>query len=234
VKLVTVQFNHHGRQNFKLLLDVFVKSVRKNMPNVKIVQECIDAPERDTSHARNLLNNSVKLEIWNRHMQEENENVIFADCDILCNASAWSAFQTEFDVALTFKPVKSGFPMNGGIVFARPTDGAREFFAKWLEINSRMYNDPNFHIDWKQKYGGMNQAAFGYIYEKNECPGVNIARLSTRDYNAVECDWGHITDETAFIHYKSKLRHMILSGHKPYGVYAEAMKRWYEVRNSGV
>ena len=230
MQIVTVQFDHVGKTNFAKMLSVFRKSINHYMPDVEVVEYVIPAPERIPDRTRKLSDNSAKLAIWCRHMETATGPVIFADCDMLCIRPGYHAFDPEFDVAFTKRPQKFGFPMNGGIIMARPTKAARDFFKLWLEINDRMFADPNFHCRWQMRYGGMNQSAFGCIYEKCEIPGV-VHEYSTRIWNAVNCDWQHLTDETVFIHFKSKLRNMIMAGHKPTGIYAPAMKLWYEERD---
>jgi len=230
MQIVTVQFDRVGKTNFDRLLSVFRKSINHHMPNVELVEYMIPAPERTVERARNLSDNSAKLAIWSRHMETTTKPVIFADCDMLCVGSAHHAFDPDFDIAFTKIQQKHRFPMNGGIIMARPTQAARDFFALWLEVNDRMFADPNFHCRWKSTYGGMNQAAFGYLYDKHEIPGV-LHEYSTRIWNAITCDWQHLTDETVFIHFKSKLRNLVLTDRPPTGVYAAAMKLWYEERD---
>ena len=74
----------------------------------------------------------------------------------------------------------------------------------------------------------MNQASFGYLLEHVDLYKAKIKSVSTRLYNAVECDWRYVNDETAFIHYKSMLRRKILLRLTPSGEHKEAMIRWYK------
>lgn len=229
--IVTVQFDHVGKDNFDRLLAVFRKSVNHHMPDVEVVEYRIPAPERDIERTRKLKDNSVKLKIWRDHLATATEPVIFADCDMVCLRPAYHAFDLEFDAAFTWHRKKPGkFPMNGGIVMARPTEAARAFFDLWLEINDRMYASPNFHCKWQIKYGGMNQSALGYICETEKF-AAKVHEYETQEWNAVDCDWQYLTDETVFLHMKSKLRNMVLLDNRPTGVCAEPMKLWYAERD---
>ncbi len=228
--IVTVQFDHVGKTHFDTLLSVFEKSINHYMPDVDLIAYRIPAPERSVERARKFSDNSAKLAIWCKHLDTATEPVIFADCDMLCVRPAYHAFDPDFDVAYTQRMQNHGFPMNGGIIMARPTQAARDFFHLWLEVNDRMFASANFHCKWQIKYGGMNQAAFGYIYEGGEYPG-KLHQYITQEWNAVDCDWQHLTDETVFIHFKSKLRHLVIANHRPTSVYVDAMKLWYAERD---
>ena len=228
--IVTVQFDHGEKTNFGTLLSVFEKSIEHHMPSMKVVTYRIPAPERIVERVRKLSDNSAKLKIWRDHLDIATEPVIFADCDMLCLQPAYHAFGYLFDVAYTQRTQKNGFPMNGGIVMARPTQAARDFFHRWLEVNDKMFADVNFHCKWQIKYGGMNQAAFGYIFESGEYPG-KLHQYITREWNAVDCDWQRLDERTVFVHYKSKLRHLVMANHTPTSVYVEAMKLWYAERD---
>ena len=90
-----------------------------------------------------------------------------------------------------------------------------------------MYKDRHFHIEWQNKYLGMNQAAFGYIYEIAK-PDVTMLELPTIKYNAVDCDWKNVDEETLFIHIKSELRRMVLMNMEPDREFAYCMREWYK------
>ena len=230
MQIVTVQFDHKNKRSFETLLSVFEKSINHHMPDVELIKYRIEAPERTVERARSFSDNSAKLKLWCDHMDKATVPVIFADCDMLCVGPAYHAFDPKFDIAFTKIRQVHRFPMNGGIVMARPTQAARDFFHLWLKINDQMLADPNFHCKWKQKYAGINQAAFGYLHENGEIPGV-VHEYGTRLWNSVASDWQHLTAETVFIHFKSKLRHMVLTGKPPTGAYAPAMKLWYAERD---
>jgi len=168
----------------------------------------------------------------------DNENVIFADCDMLCVGDVSPVFNMDFDVAYTVRNDHTNIPLNGGILFAKPTDAilfakptdaAVRFFDRWEEVDGKMYADWNFHCPWRIKYAGMNQASFGYLREHAaEVPGVTLLDLPTKIYNAVNTDWQRISSDTVFIHIKSKLRKAVLRGEPPTGSMAPAMQLWYE------
>jgi len=235
--IVTVQFNYPNRPNYDLLLQIFKYSVKKYMPKVKFIEYKTDPPMACPGRELNFAYNDFKLKMWRDVMEKTNENVIFADCDMMMIQSAKHAFDVPFDVAATFRTVIKRIPMNGGIIMARPTEEARRFFREWYQINNKMLHNVSFHQKWRCRWAGMNQSAFGYIYERGK-HGAKIHKYRTREWNSVDCDWNFITDRTVFVHYKSKLRTLVLGNTEPYGLYKKAMELWYsmylEIKKGGI
>ena len=229
MKIFTVMFDVDRCKTWTRLLDVFRESVHEQMPDVELVEKTIKKPPRNPHRPKNVQYNTVKLVEWINYMDTATEDTIFIDCDMLCLQPAHRVFNYDFDVAVTFRPVGSLPPMNGGVVFARPTNKAREFFRLWLDVNNQMYADPPFHHTWRRKYLGMNQAAFGYMYESGMCDGVEI--LSTQTWNAVDDDWKNINGNKVFVHIKSALRRGVMQDAEPYGDYKTAMDAWYRIED---
>lgn len=223
--IFTVMFDVDKCKTWSRLLRVFRESVHKHMPDTVIIEKRIPAPERNTNHPKRDPANTRKLQEWVKYLETARDETIFMDCDMLCTGDASKAFEHEFDVAVTFRPEGSIPPMNGGVVFTRPTGRAIEFFRKWLEVNMRMYDDHILHHTWRNKWFGMNQAAFGYMYENGMCS--DIKKLPTKIYNAVDNDWCQVVDDTVFVHMKSELRRAIISNVAPYGAYKRILEDWY-------
>jgi len=223
--IYTVQFNYPDRPNYARLLDVFKHSCKIHMPKVKFIEKRIDPPENETGRELNFKYNSVKLRHWVDFLDNTNENVIFADCDMLCVGAAEKAFKENFDVAYTERTKIKRIPMNGGIMMAKPTEKARKFFHEMLENNDKMFGDIPFHNKYRIKWAGMNQAAFGCTYETSES-GAIVYKFKTDIWNAVDCDWPHINKDAIFIHFKSKLRKMVLGAIPAKASYLECIKIW--------
>lgn len=234
MKIVTVQFNYSDFYDFALLRDVFKESCAVHMPAVTFEDIHIDPPKPMPGRPRNFKYNTTKLKIWRDIMEEATEPIIFADCDMMAMRSAEHAFDIDFDVAFTQRTRVHRIPMNGGIVMARPTEPAKEFFRKWYEINNKMLQDPKFHQAWRGRYAGMNQSAFGYVYEELVKRGklkMKLHEYKTREWNAVDCDWQHVDNKTVFVHYKSGLRRLVLMSKPVQHNYGVVMKAWYDMRN---
>lgn len=229
MEIVTVQFNYPGRANYKILLDVFRYSIKLYMPEAKLIEYKIKAPPELPGRPLNFKYNTEKLKIWMDHLNKTKDNVIFADCDMMMIKSAGHAFDIPFDVAYTARTILVRIPMNGGIMMVRPTDKAKKFFKEMYEVDVHMLHNPGFHQQWRVRYAGMNQSAFGYCLEKGNS-GAKLHKYITREWNAVDCDWGHITNKTVFVHYKSKLRKLVLKNAPPHGEYKKVMSMWYDMR----
>lgn len=199
------------------------------MPDARYEEIVCDAPERDGENY-GLTANTFKLEKWVEFAEGCDDELILADCDMLMLNNAAHAFGEDFDIAYTERTSYSLIPLNGGIIFVRPTEGARGFLRKLRDVNNRMYyEDKKFRKEWQEKYPGMNQAAMGYLLESGDHE-AKIQKLYTRTWNAVECDWKYVNaDETVFLHIKGRLRDDLLRMKPPNGDRAEAMKLWYEI-----
>lgn len=192
-----------------MLLNVFRHSCKVNMSEVEFLEIKIPPPKQVEGRDLNFVYNGVKLTHWLEVLENATENIIFADCDMLAVRSAKHAFSKDFDVAFTGRTVVNRIPMNGGIMMAKPTEAARRFFREMLYVNNIMFENKRFHNQWRKKYAGMNQSAFGYVYERGT-HGAKVHEYKTVEWNAVDCDWHRINGRTVFIHYKSKLRKTVL------------------------
>lgn len=249
--IVTVQFNYPPemhRPDYDILLKVFEASVKTHAPNIRFEKILIEPPmlnDGDT-HALNFLYNTVKLEKWVEALNAINDDIIFADCDMLMlrgfpEESIWGS--SDWDVAYTERTEKRvrqdsltrkywgdgpihRMPMNGGIMMARPTKAAKDFYQQLLDVNNYLYGHKQEHTKWNIKYAGMNQAAFGYLIETRQFNAL-VKPLPCRIWNAVDSDWHAISGDTIFVHIKSRLRRLVLSGALPYGKFKSAMEAWY-------
>lgn len=243
--LCTVQFNYADWFDYARLLKVFRESVRVYNPDIRFLDIRIDPPmqEPGDTRARNFLYNTVKLEKWREVIETADEPVILADCDMLqIRPIDMSVWDQDFDVAYTERtetrtvinreywgpdPIRR-MPLNGGIILVKPTEAARGFFREFETVNRYLYDHPREHKKWNVKYSGMNQAAFGYLMETGDYK-AKVVPIPCRIWNAVDTDWSRVNySKTIFIHIKSRLRRLILSGHIPYGNFKDAMIHWYK------
>lgn len=229
MQIVTCCFDYEDRPEFCQLLDVFRHSVKRLMPRVEFVELRPIAPPVEYHRVHGFLDNTFKLDAWVKHLDNTDQPVIFADCDMLALRSAEHAFDLPFDIAYTGCPDGYKVPLNGGILMARPTVAARRFMHNLRIVNSIMFHDSNFHEKWRDKYAGMNQSAFGCLLEIDHA-GAAVHRYDTREWNAIDCDLRAIGPDTVFIHVRQRLRQQLLAGLNPGGIGAEAMRLWYAER----
>lgn len=199
------------------------------MPNVDFVELRPNPPPVEGHRVHGFLDNTFKLDAWVKHLDNTDQPVIFADCDMLALQSAEHAFDLPFDIAYTGCPTGYKVPLNGGILMARPTEAGRRFMHNLRIINSVMFHDSNFHEKWRAKYAGMNQSAFGCLLETDHA-GALIHRYETREWNAIDCDLRAIRSDTVFLHIRQRLRDHVLTNMNPGGIGEEAMRLWYAER----
>ncbi len=232
--IVTVQFDYKGQTMYERLTDVFKKSVDRVMPDVNFVEINLPCPGPKVKKVHSLLSNTLKLREWKKWMDTTDEETVFMDCDMLMLQSIESAFEQDFDVAYTVR-TSAKMPMNGGVIFLKPSDGARRFMTAWLDVNERMYKDRVFHAPYRQKYAGMNQAAFGYLLE-NPLENVTMEQLPCSVWNSCSEDWRWIDSVTKNVHVKSYLRKLVLGigvSRKPANAYSKIIEIWRRIESGG-
>lgn len=153
-------------------------------------------------------NNRAKMEAWGRVADELTEPTILMDCDMLVRSDLSPAFDNIEHVGLTTRTACQ-WPINGGVVFLQPTDEARRFLRVWNKLDRKLYTDKALHHYWRERFGGMNQAALGLMLTN-----FNVAEpqyFPCAEWNACDEDWQHVTDSTRVVHYKGDLRKAALS-----------------------
>jgi hypothetical protein len=234
-KLVTVQFNYAKelrRTPYDKLYAVFKKSIEQNAPLTELVELRTTPPEVNPSAYKiSFSSNTYKLKLWCDYLETATDPVVFADCDMVCLADPATVFEEfkDFDIGYTERHAETGrkLPINGGIVFARPTPETKAFFKRWYEVNCLMLSNRNVHNKYHEKYGGINQSAFGYLLENPSEHTAKLQAFPTRIYNAVDCDWHLIKEDTMFVHYKSDLRRRVLGGSKDFTRMQRAIDLWH-------
>ena len=88
MQIVTCCFDYEDRPQFRQLLDVFRHSVKRLMPNVDFVELRPDPPPVEGHRVHGFLDNTFKLDAWVKHLDNTDQPVIFADCDMLALQSA--------------------------------------------------------------------------------------------------------------------------------------------------
>lgn len=229
MKIITVKYDG----TFERLYSVYKKSIELNIPNAEHVNINLPMPENNMGRPCFCHHNHTKLEAWAEYMSGADDNIIFSDADMLALRDPVEIWDNDFDICYTARTHTNAgrsIPLNGGIIFARPTDNAREFFRLWAQTDKTMYENKEFHDRYYRKYAGMNQASLGYLIENPDLYSARVASVFTLKYNAVDCDWRYVNDETCFVHIKSLLRQKILTKQNPSGQYKEAMIRWYRIK----
>jgi hypothetical protein len=228
MKIIAVQFDYPGQNKYDILAKVLEYSVKKNCPSANFELIKLDAPIiKRKMKSKSFASNTLKMEYWLKALKETDENVIFIDCDTIVLHDLSNVFDDDYDIGYT-KRTGSRLPYNGGVVFVKNTPNAIEFIELWNDVNKRMYDDWKFHCPWRNKYAGMNQAAFGYIMEK-ETFNAKLKQFSCAEMNACTENWPKINKDTKVIHIKGALRRAAFNVHRPNDRCYRALVLWHNL-----
>jgi hypothetical protein len=156
--------------------------------------------------------NTDKMRAWEIVMAEaeDGETIAFLDCDLMitgpCDELADAV--TGSPLAFTFKAEGQRFPFNSGVVAARVCEDSRQFFRRWREVNEAMLGDAERHAEFRERYGGINQAALGEMLETAGCPP--FTRLDCSTWNCEDSSWPLFTANTRIVHIKGRLRAAVM------------------------
>lgn len=216
-KICLVQFDFRGVDSYKRLLEVFIFSIKKWMPEVAIEITYCDPPQKVSNRNTGLITNTAKLARWVESMErcDNDDEIIFADCDLLAIGDMFSAFDKhQFDIAHTVRfgteHGKTRIPINGGVLYVRKNERTLHFMREYLRVNNEMYCNPEFHSPWRLSFAGMNQAAYGYLLSNSHLYDCKIINIPCEIYNVCNTEWHKFSNESLCIHYKSSLRRAAL------------------------
>lgn len=228
MKIVTAVFDYDDCPfDYGQMYRVFTASCRKHMPDVEIITLKLDVPPANDDRKPGLWTNTCKLRAQVEYLEQADDDLVFVDCDMLCLRSFEDVWDQPFDIGYTVKPPekKTRCRLNGGVVFVRNNERAHLWMRELLKANNLMYSMAGFHREWRKKYFGMNQSAMGYMIESH--PEVAEAvPLSTHIWNAVDCDWSSVDNDTRLVHVKGKLRRCIFR-RTGYDWMLPLVKEWY-------
>jgi len=179
-------------------------------PGWQIRVERLTAPASYTSAigVASHVTNSQKLEWWRSIVidAEDGDRVLLIDADMMITRPLEDVWTRPFDLAYTIR-TEGRLPLNGGVVFVRVSPASRRFVDRWFAINQLFLRDANAHRHWRTKYAGINQAAFGYMLERERDPALVLERLTCDEWNAENTAWAKFDPTfTRIVHLKSGLR----------------------------
>ena len=228
MRLITCEFDYDdGRAPsahagaYAELSRVFRASVARNIPGVAFEEIKMRPPSGIPGKRTAYTSNNAKLREWEKAVRAATEPLILSDCDMLCLRSVAEAFywtdakgdvdpERCWDIAYT-RTSNPRLPLNGGVLFVRPTAAAKLFFRRWREVDLQMYRDPVFHEPWRRATCGMNQASFWYLVKRElDALQARVIALPCREWNACQDDWEHIGPECRMLHVKGTLRWAVL------------------------
>jgi hypothetical protein len=230
LRIVTVVF---GGEPYETLARVFERSVEIAMPAARFTRLECPVPVED-GRPWDCRMNTAKLRLWIEAAERyPGDNLVLADCDMLAVGDAAAAFaDRDYDIGYTTRA--SLLPLNGGILFVRPTRAARRWLRALWQVNEDMRTDPEFHGPWRRLYHGMNQAAMGCLIEY-PLKGVRVRAFPGARFNMIGQSWVALGPESVFIHVKSTLRRAVLGEQlspRDERLCRAAAERWRQMRDS--
>jgi hypothetical protein len=200
MRLITTYFDYPGNKVFGQLLKLMDSSFKKQGLKLEKVKMAIPEGGRNN---RQIDSNHEKLKVWAGLLEESAENVVFFDTDMYCQKDFRYGMGKVQHIGLTYRRPGQGFPINGGVVFVRNTPESKAFFREWIAADKWLYENPDDHAVWQEKYAGINQSSLGYILEEKGMAQY-VTKLPCDEFNCVE-PWASWRT-ACLIHIKSRLR----------------------------
>jgi len=215
VNFFMVHFDNTRNKQYKILSEVFEKSIKNKMPNANIINKYLNSKELPTlkkipknhKYYMSYKCNTLKLKYWNDYVNNYNTNTVLIDCDMLLRNSIDSIFENDFDIGLTVRK-KTFNTLNGGVIFIKkPNDNIKEFFNRWYELNNYLLENPKELEYYSRKYlPGINQSSLCLLLE-NEEQNYNIKYFPCEKWNSCQDSWRKIYRVNSnIVHIKSNLR----------------------------
>jgi hypothetical protein len=211
--LVYTVYFKPSRGDFERLKKVFVYSLKKHSPGVKIYEHEVDYPPEDgrrPSHTENI----YKLGFWNDLIQRKNDNepVLLCDCDLLVTQDITDMIDhCESDISFTSREGYD-WKYNAGVILVKPTDRAKRFFQRWYDVSLKFdATDENYWRMILGKYKGATQSTLAHVIGSREYEDV-IGEIPCQVWNLAETEFDQFDKNTRIVHIKSRLRDRILNG----------------------
>lgn len=212
-RIVACYFGKGAGDQWPRLAAVFAHTARMHCPawrlELDVLPEPVVKPGQSPAHVAN----TAKLEYWCDVVERaaDGDELLLIDVDTAILKPLDDIWDQPFDVAYTERAKGWRHPLNGGVVFVRATPPARAFVAGWRDENRRMATDKLYHREWRKRYAGINQAAFGALLERPGCQGaLQLRAIPCQVWNCEDSTWTTFDpDVTRVLHVKSGLRRAI-------------------------
>lgn len=128
--------------------------------------------------------NAHKSLHWSRIVNESEDGdcLLLIDVDTYIRDSLDEIWSYDFDVALTTRDYK--WPINSGVVFVRVNSRSKLFFKFVAQETIKMLGDANYHLPYEEKYGGIHQAAIGYVLDNKLVNDLNVLEIPCSVWNS--------------------------------------------------
>ena len=148
--------------------------------------------------------NTQKLDEWCRIIgtAANGDRILLIDADTAILRPLDDVWEREFDLAYTTRR-RARTPFNGGVLFVRVSPVVRRFFVEWAAENNKMLADGEYHRQYRLKYFGLNQAAFGKLLEDGRLDDLQLLELPCVEWNCEDTSWKRFdASRTRILHIK--------------------------------
>lgn len=206
-----IHCTYHGKE-FRQLASVLETSVRDNCPNAELHFQEIEPAREISGLPPNAADNLWKLTHWWPRAMNADRPFVCLDADTLVVNDLTPVWAQDFDIAYSIRPHRC--PIIGGVIFGRPTQGARQFFTRWLAQATQNALSPDADT-LMSRYGGLLQSALNKLRE-TPLSGVNTLELDAETWNCCDQVWHRFdAGRTRVIHLKGRLRRECFKGRVP-------------------
>lgn len=119
------------------------------------------------------------------------------------------------DIAITYRPASHPFMLNSGFIATRVSGLTKQLHQAWSQRAAEMVQEPRLYHRFRHRYGGVNQSALGSLLEEAEWEHVDIAGLSTLEWNAVMLEHHAAVERSRVVHLLGSLRKYCLGNSCP-------------------
>jgi hypothetical protein len=242
--LTTIFPSARPMSDYGRLLAVLVASAAEHSPATPL--EVVEAAADDSLRSRHaeaselaresFAANTRKMQIWQEAAEAlaDGEVLCLMDADTMVLRDLSAAEWLDYDVTYTARPRGARFAINSGVVLVRGSERSREFFRRWRAMNELMLDRPRLHEEYRQTWGGINQAALGAMIHDPQ--GAKVLPLHCVEWNCEDSSWRfHREGLTRIAHIKGRLRRACIDGGEPDADCAELARIWrgYDERGGG-
>jgi hypothetical protein len=221
----------HGGEDLDRLVAVLEHSVRLHSPMTPLTVHREQANTGGDSRGRwlaNVAECSRRTRIWREAVDAlpDGEVLGLIDADTCVLGDLTEIELRAFDVAYTVRPNWARYPLNGGVVFVRGGERARQFFRDWVELDAELQRgDVPELLD---AYGAIDQAALSHLVNFSTQKARVIA-LPCAVWNCEDSTWAQFSDHTKILHIKGNLRRCCLGHREPGETYERVHAAWAAV-----
>ena len=188
------------RPEYKDLRKIFFMSAQKAMPGAKV--HFIQRPAIGRNKPDHHLDTYLGFKLAAEYVLHLNKPCAICDVDLMFRKSIADIWDRDFDIAVTTRDHHAKY--NTGLWFFRPTEEARFFVKRWIELTEKFALNMESSSQGLKKWAGLDQYSLACTAAADK--HVNLIELPCQEWNAEQTCWDKITEQTRVIHLKSQLR----------------------------